>query len=512
MQPSIASRQYWQSWVLIGPNDRCRRSSSASRSSSARMSRIVRRPSSLTDGSTQLLHDLVGDRVVRVHVLDLVGLLEHVDQPEHPPGGLIVDPGLLQRGPDRHQVGRLTDHLVGLAHVTDLLGPGIKHGHQHVVLAERVRLGHDDHALAAEQVRDRPGVGHGAAVAGQRRPDLRGCPVPVVGQALDQERDAARGVTLVRHRLVRGAACLEPGAAANRPVDVVVRHRTALGLLHGVVQRRVGAHVRAAAARRHLDILDELGEELAPPGVDDGLLVLRGGPLGVAAHRCSLTMSVKILCTRLSWVSSGWNAVASAGPWRTATILPVRGSVARISTPGPTSSTQGARMKTARNGGPPAPVMSMSLSNESAWRPNAFRLTVMSIAPRVSWSLARSTSLLASRIIPAHDPKTGIPAPIRSRSGRTRSKIAVSFQIVVDSPPGMMRPSTTSSSAGRRTATGSAPAAVIARRCSATSPCRASTPTVALPRPARAAGPACADDPMSAASLAGTVYPPEICA
>ena len=73
-------------------------------------------------------------------------------------------------------------------------------------------------------------------------------------------------------------------------------------------------------------------------------------------------------------------------------------------------------------------------------------------------------------IIPAQEPNTGMPALIRLRSGSTSSKIAASFQIVVDSPPGMIRPSTAASSAGRRTGTGRAPAAVIARRCSATSP------------------------------------------
>src|SRR5262249_18397935 len=211
--------------------------------------------------------------------------------------------------------------------------------------------GHDHHALATEQVRDRASVGHRAAVAGQSGPDFGSGPVPVIGQALDEQRDAAGRVTLVRHRLVRGTARLKTRAAAYRPVDVVVGDRAALGLLHGVVERRVGGHVTATAARRHLDVLDQLGEELAAPCVDRSLRVLRGGAVGVAAHRCFLTMSVKILCTRLSWVSSGWNAVASARPWRTATILPVRGSVARISTPGPTSSAQGARMNTARNGG-----------------------------------------------------------------------------------------------------------------------------------------------------------------
>src|SRR5215472_10141028 len=50
-------------------------------------------------------------------------------------------------------------------------------------------------------------------------------------------------------------------------------------------------------------------------------------------------------------------------------------------------------------------------------------------------------------------------------------------QIVVDSPPGITSPSTSSSSPGLRTGTGREPAARRAARCSATSPCSASTPT-----------------------------------
>src|SRR4029079_17458505 len=50
--------------------------------------------------------------------------------------------------------------------------------------------------------------------------------------------------------------------------------------------------VTTAGARRHLDVLDQLGEGLAAPGVDDGLLVLGGGPLGVAAHGGTLTSDV----------------------------------------------------------------------------------------------------------------------------------------------------------------------------------------------------------------------------
>src|SRR5260221_6339466 len=179
---------------------------------------------------------------------------------------------------------------------------------------------------------------------------------------------------------------------------------------------------------------------------------------------------------RRSGVSSGWNAVASAGPWRTATILPVRDSVPMISTPGPACSTQGARMNTARKSGPGMPFSAMSLSNESTCRPNAFRRTVMSIPPTVSCPSIPSARRSASMIIPAQEPNAGMPAPRRLRSGSIRSKITASFHIVVDSPPGITSPSTPSSSPGLRTGTGRAPAARSAARCSATSPCSASTP------------------------------------
>src|SRR5260370_16406905 len=113
--------------------------------------------------------------------------------------------------------------------------------------------------------------------------------------------------------------------------------------------------MRAPSPRRHPDVLDQFGEELAPPGVDDRLLVLGRGPLGVAAHIRSLTMSTKSLCTRGSPVSSGWKAVASAGPCRTATILPVPGSAPSISTSGPVSSTHPPPLNTPPTAAPRIP-------------------------------------------------------------------------------------------------------------------------------------------------------------
>ena len=60
--------------------------------------------------------------------------------------------------------------------------------------------------------------------------------------------------------------------------------------------------------------------------------------------------------------------------WRAATGWP--STEARISTPSPASAIHGARMNTARTGGPSMPGMRRSASNERIWRPNALRRQV----------------------------------------------------------------------------------------------------------------------------------------
>ena len=154
------------------------------------------------------------------------------------------------------------DHLEGLAEVVDLLGAGVEHGEQHVVLGHAVGLGHDHDALAVEQVGHRAGVGHRAAVAGHRDPHLGGGPVAVVGQALDEHGDAVRAVALVHDRLVVGAAGLGAGPALDRAVDVVVGDRGLLGLLDRVVERRVAVGspppVRAATSMFLISLANSL--------------------------------------------------------------------------------------------------------------------------------------------------------------------------------------------------------------------------------------------------------------
>src|SRR6202000_966874 len=305
--------------------------------------------------------------------------------------------------------------------------------------------------------------GRGPAIAAERDPDVGRGPVAVVGQALDQDRDPAGGIALVGDVLVGGAAGLLAGPAPDGPVDVVVGDRALLGLLDGVVQRRVTRRVTAAGPGRYFDVLDQLGEKLAALGVDHCLLVLSGRPLGVAAHVFPFTMSTKSSWIRGSPVSAGWKDVARRRPCGTATILPACSSVPRISTSSPACSTQGARMNTARSGGPAIPVSVMSDSNESTWRPNALRRTVMSIPPNVCCPVAPSTRRSASMIMPAQEPRAGGREDRTLRSGSSISKDAASRHSVVDSPPGMISPSTDSSSSGRRTRGGRAPAARTGR-------------------------------------------------
>src|SRR5262249_44062533 len=319
----------------------------------------------------------------------------------------------------------------------------------------------------------------GPAVGGERGAHVGRGRVAVVGQALHQHRDAAGGVTLVGDRLVGRVAAFRAGAAADGPVDVLVRHRALLGLLHRVIKGGIARRVAAAGPRRHLDVLDQLGEQLAAARIHGRLLVLGRRPLGVATHVRSLTMSTKYRWMPRPPVNSGWKEVASSGPCRTATILPVTRSVPRTVTCSLTASTQGALINTARNGGSGGlaiPSRRMSLSNESTWRPNALRRTVIAIPPRVSWPSTPSSSRSASMIIPAQEPNAGIPPDSRLRSGSATSNAVLSFHMVVDSPPGITRPSTAASSSGRRTRSGAAPVSASARRCSTTSPCSARTP------------------------------------
>src|SRR6266568_2518741 len=99
---------------------------------------------------------------------------------------------------------------------------------------------------------------------------------------------------------------------------------------------------------------------------------------------------------------------------------------------------------------------------------------------------------LERRMHPAHVPMIGIASSVARRTiSSNRPSLTRSFEIVVLSPPGIVRASTRASSSGRRTAIASPsfPYSRIARAtastCSLTSPCTPMTPIrIDAPRPA----------------------------
>src|SRR5688572_21010920 len=132
-------------------------------------------------------------------------------------------------------------------------------------------------------------------------------------------------------------------------------------------------------------------------------------------------------------------------------------------------------MNTARTGGPEIPGMRRSASKERIWRPKALRAQRQSAIPR--WSRS-------SMIMPAQVPRIGVPVAANSRSGSPRPSRSIPSVIVVDSPPGITRPSRPSSPAGVRTSRTSAPSPRSIRAWAWKSPCRARTPTSGMVLPA----------------------------
>jgi hypothetical protein len=105
----------------------------------------------------------------------------------------------------------------------------------------------------------------------------------VVGEAVDHHRDAADAVALVAHFLVVHALELT-GAALDRVLNVVLRHRLCLALVDRQPQPRVHRRVAAAHLGGHGDFLDQLGEDLAALGILATLAVLDVGPLRMSCH------------------------------------------------------------------------------------------------------------------------------------------------------------------------------------------------------------------------------------
>ena len=94
-------------------------------------------------------------------------------------------------------------------------------------------------------------------------------------------------VALVGDRFVADPLKLA-GTAFDGALDRVERHGRVPGLGEHGAEVGVRRHVTAALPSRHLDLADQLGEQLSPRGVNGALAMLGRRPFGVARHRLSL--------------------------------------------------------------------------------------------------------------------------------------------------------------------------------------------------------------------------------
>src|SRR5581483_6247698 len=141
-----------------------------------------------------------------------------------------------------------------------------------------------DHAALLELPGDGARLAQAAAMAVEDVADLRAGAVAVVRQHLHHDRGAAGAVALVDDALDRSGIPALAGAAVDRALDVVLRHRRVAGLLDGQPECRIRVDVAPAVTRGDRDRAGQLREELAALGVGCSLLVLDRGPLRVTGH------------------------------------------------------------------------------------------------------------------------------------------------------------------------------------------------------------------------------------
>ena len=141
----------------------------------------------------------------------------------------------------------------------------------------------EDLPAALEVPQDLVGTRQGGVVPLEEVADFGDGTVAVVGEAGDDQADAAVGVGF-EEDFFEGAAAEFAGAFLDGAVDVVGRHVDGLAFAEDGAQGDVGAGIAAAGARGDGQFLGELGEDLAALGVGGGLLVLDGCPFAVSTH------------------------------------------------------------------------------------------------------------------------------------------------------------------------------------------------------------------------------------
>src|SRR5580704_4499745 len=143
----------------------------------------------------------------------------------------------------------------------DIAGAAFDRGFEHSVGAGSGRR-IDDLAGPVEHETDAVGFAERARRLGEGRADVAGSTISVVGQRLDDDRDAAGAVTFVAHLVIIFAG-LAAGAALDGTIDRVLWH---IGLTrgeHSGAQARIGGRIGQPHASRGGQFADKLGEHLA---------------------------------------------------------------------------------------------------------------------------------------------------------------------------------------------------------------------------------------------------------
>src|SRR5215218_2243420 len=269
---------------------------------------VVPSPGSNPSSLGKLLQLLVGDVVIAPDGLDVVVLFERVDE-LHQRAGIVAadlhfEPGLPAEL-DRFRLAQSTfqglgdfvegidggPYLVAVLVGLHVVGAGFDRCFQHLVRIAHARAIFDQaHPLEA--------VAHGsrraeiAAILREGGADVGRGAVTIVGERLDDDRDAARAKALVANFFVAfgvRARCL-----VDRPLNVVLGHRLRLGREDGRAQAGIHFRIRQAHLRRDGDFAAQFREHrralfvLRPLAMHDVL------EFGMTRHCCSLRETERV--------------------------------------------------------------------------------------------------------------------------------------------------------------------------------------------------------------------------
>src|SRR6266567_5154520 len=121
--------------------------------------------------------------------------------------------------------------------------------------------------------------------------DFRERSVLVVRRDFEHQGHATGAVPLI-NGFFEGRAGELAGALLEGALDVVGRHVLGLRSQDRGAQPRIRVGITAGNAGRNRNFLDELGEDLPPPGVKRSLLVFDGRPFRMTRHRRILSKNL----------------------------------------------------------------------------------------------------------------------------------------------------------------------------------------------------------------------------